>query len=92
MVKYRESAYARRRGRMLQSGSTEAKVLEQLRAVKASEVEEGENLRRNLEAIDGVLSPIQQAKFRIMQIEVEQKIRELMQEARQRRRGERPEP
>jgi hypothetical protein len=78
---------------LLQSGSaTEAKVVERLREVKALEVEEGDRLRRNVEAIDAVLSPLQQAKFRVMQIEVEQKIRELMQGSRQGRRGERPPP
>jgi hypothetical protein len=75
---------------LMQAGSaTEAKVAERLREVKALELEEVDRLRRNLEAVDAVLDPVQQAKFRIMQIEVEQKIRELMQEVRQRRR-ERP--
>ena len=60
--------------------------------MKGFEVQEVDQLRHNLEAIDAVLTPVQQAKFRIMQIEVEQKIREILQEVRQRRRGERPEP
>jgi Spy/CpxP family protein refolding chaperone len=94
----REAGERRREGlremrRLLQSGTaTEGRVLERLREVKAIEVEEVDSLRRNLESIDAVLTPIQQAKFRVMQIEVEQKIRELMQEARERRRGERQDP
>jgi hypothetical protein len=78
---------------MFQAGSaTEATVAERLREVKALEVEEGQTLRRNLEALDAVLSPVQQAKFRVMEVEIEQRIREIMAQARQRRRGEPPEP
>jgi Spy/CpxP family protein refolding chaperone len=92
----REVMERRRQGlrelrQMLQSGTaTEAQVVERLRQVKALEAEEGDRVRRNLEAIDGVLTPIQQAKFRIMQIEVEQKIREILEEVRERRRAGRP--
>lgn len=88
----REAADGRRRAlremrSMFQAGEASAeKVAEKLREVKGFEVQEVDQLRRNLEAIDGVLTPVQQAKFRIMQIEVEQKIREILQEARQRRR------
>jgi hypothetical protein len=62
------------------------------RDIKALEAEEGQILRRNLEAPDGVLAPLQQAKFRIMEVEIEQRIREIMAAARQRRRGDPPEP
>lgn len=78
---------------LLQAGGANGeKVTEKLREVKALETQEADQMRRNIEAIDGVLLPLQQAKFRIMQLEVEQKIREILQEARQRRRGDRPEP
>jgi hypothetical protein len=73
-------------------GANEAQVAEKLKEVKALEAEEFERLRQNLDAVDAALRPLQQAKFRIMQVEVEQKIREILQEVRQRRRGERPEP
>lgn len=94
----RELADRRRRGlrelrQLFQSGAaTEAGVAERLREVKALEIEEGETLKRNLDALDGVLTPIQQAKFRVMEVEVEQKIREIMAQARQRRRGDPPPP
>ena len=72
---------------MFQSGAaTEAKVADRLRGVKALESEEREKTGRNLEALDGVLTPLQQAKFRVMEIEIEQKIRELLTQARQHRR------
>jgi Spy/CpxP family protein refolding chaperone len=94
----REAAQGRRRAlhemrAMLQAGdASAASVAEKLREVKAFEGQEADQLRRNTEAIDAVLTPVQQAKFRVMQIEVEQKIREILQEGRQRRRGDRPPP
>jgi Spy/CpxP family protein refolding chaperone len=94
----RETGDARRRAlremrALLQAGGQSGeRVAERLGEVKALETQEGDQIRRNIEAIDGVLTPVQQAKFRIMQIEVEQKIREILQEVRQRRRGDRPEP
>ena len=77
-----------------QSGTaTEGRVAERLRDVKALEADEREKTRRNLEALDGVLTPLQQAKFRVMEVEIEQKIRDLLSQARQRRRpGEMPPP
>ena len=79
---------------MLQSGAaTEAKVAERLREVKALENDEREKTKRNLDGVDSVLTPLQQAKFRVMEVEIEQKIRELLNQARQRRRpGEPPPP
>ena len=72
---------------MLQSGAaTEAKVAERLREVKALETDECEKTRRNRDGVDSVLTPLQQAKFRVMEVEIEQKIRELLNQARQRRR------
>ena len=72
---------------MFQSGgATEARVAERLREVKALENDEREKTKRNVDAVDGVLTPLQQAKFRVMEVEIEQKIRELLNQARQRRR------
>lgn len=69
--------------RTLQSGSaTEGRVEELLRAVKAVESEGPGALRRDLEAVDAVLSPVQQAKYRILELEVERKIREIMSQMR----------
>ena len=78
---------------MFQSGAaTEGRVAERLREVKALETEEREKTKRNLDALDGVLTPLQQAKFRVMEVEIEQKIRELLSQARQRRRPGDPSP
>jgi Spy/CpxP family protein refolding chaperone len=82
---------AQRRGRALsemrralESGSaTEARVLELLKDVKAVESSQHETIRRDMDAIDQVLTPIQQAKFRLLEGEVERKIRSLMEGLRE---------
>jgi hypothetical protein len=65
--------------RLLMSGTaTESQVEEQLRQVKAVEQEEPATLRRDMDAVDAVLSPVQQAKYRLLEVEVERKIRQAM--------------
>lgn len=95
---------AQRRGRAiaemrraLESGTaTEARVLELLKDVKAVESTQHETIRRDMDAIDQVLTPVQQAKFRVLEGEVERKIRALMDDLREgnraplRRRNARP--
>lgn len=74
--------------RALGSGrATEPQVAELLREVKATEAEEPAVLRRDRDAIDGVLTPLQQAKFRVLELEVERRIRAAL--AQVRRRGAR---
>ncbi len=69
--------------RLLASGgATETKVTELLRQIKAAEADEPAVLRKDRDAIDAVLSPLQQAKFRVLEVEVERKIRELMNQIR----------
>ena len=75
--------------RLLASGeATEPRVAELLQQVKSAEAEEPTVLRRDRDAIDGVLSPLQQAKFRVLEVEVEHKIRELMTQIRTERRNQ----
>jgi len=77
-------------------GATEAQVEERLRELKKLEAEEPALMRRDLEAVDAALSPLQQAKFRVLEAEVEQKIRSLRERMRMERRpggqGRRPAP
>jgi Spy/CpxP family protein refolding chaperone len=76
--------------RLLGSGSaTEAQLLDLLKEVKALDVDGPARTKKNLDAIDAALSPIQQAKYRVLEVEVEQRMRELMGRAR---RGGRPQP
>jgi Spy/CpxP family protein refolding chaperone len=69
--------------RLLQSGgATEARVSELLKEVKSVEIEAPSVQKKDLDAIDALLTPVQQAKFRILEIEVERKIREIMGQMR----------
>ena len=96
MIQRRQRAIRELR-RLLQSGTaTEAQVADLLREAKTVEAEEPVRTRKNLEAIDATLTPLQQAKFRVLEEEVAQKIRELMNQFRWQARpggrpGERPE-
>jgi hypothetical protein len=74
--------------RLLGSGAaTEARVVEALKGVKAAEAEERAAVQRDLEALDAVLTPVQQAKYRLLEVEVDRRIRELMTQLRG---GQRP--
>ena len=74
-----------------EGGATEAQVVELLGRLKALDAEGPVQNRKNLEALDAVLTPIQQAKFRVLELEVEQRIREIMGRARPRQgQGARP--
>jgi hypothetical protein len=83
--------------RALESGSaTEGQVTELLTELKALDAEGPARNRRNQEAVDAVLTPVQQAKLRILEIEVERKLRELLSQIRgprsPGRRGNEPPP
>lgn len=76
-------------------GATGAQVEDRLREIKKVENEEPAVLQRDRAAVDAALSPLQQAKFRVLEAEVEQKIRGLrnrMMEGRPGGRGRRPAP
>jgi len=67
----------------LRSGTaTEAGVQEILGQVKAVETEEPQALRRHREAIDAVLTPVQQAKYRLLEVEVERRVRQALSRTR----------
>ena len=69
--------------RLLQSGSaTEAQVLEALSALKQLEIDGPRQMQEQSVALDEVLTPLQQAKYRVFELEVEQRMRELMRRAR----------
>lgn len=75
---------------LLSGSATEASVEELLREVKAVEVEESAALRRDREAIDGVLTPLQQAKFRLLEVEMERRIRHALSRSHGPDRPDRP--
>ena len=76
-----------------QGGASEAAVLDLLKQVKALDADGPAQTRKNLDALDALLTPVQQAKYRVLEMEVEQRMRELMNRVRPRqapRPGERP--
>ncbi len=73
-----------------QGGASEAQVLDLLRQVKALDSEGPAATRRNLAALDAALTPVQQAKFRVLELEVEQRMRELVRRAGPRPGGRAP--
>jgi uncharacterized membrane protein YccC len=76
--------------RLLKSGgATEGRIAALLAETKVVEQEEPAALRKDREAVDAALSPLQQAKFRVLEVEVEQKLRELMTSIRQARQAQR---
>jgi hypothetical protein len=75
-----------------QGGASETAVLDLLKQVKALDVDGPAQTRKNLDALDALLTPLQQAKYRVLEMEVEQRMRELMNRVRPRqapRPGER---
>jgi hypothetical protein len=86
--------------RSLQAGSaTDARVTELLRELKTVESEEPVALGRDREALDAALAPLQQAKLRLLEIELERRLRELLNQVRRnaadaarQRRNDRPLP
>ena len=88
VLQRRQQALMELRRLLASGGATEARVTELLGEVKAAEKDEPGLLRKDRDAIDAVLSPVQQAKFRVLEVEVEHKIRELMTQIRTERRNQ----
>jgi Spy/CpxP family protein refolding chaperone len=73
----------RRMRRLLSSGTaTEREVEEALKAYNALDAEGPKRIRAQLSALDAALTPLQQAKYRVFELEVEQRMRELMRRSR----------
>ena len=82
MVQRRIQALQEMRRTMAQGVATEARVEELLRELKAVETQEPVTIRRDMDALDALLSPLQQAKYRLLEVEVERKLRALMNQMR----------
>jgi Spy/CpxP family protein refolding chaperone len=80
--------------RLLQrGGATETQVRDLLQRLKALDAEAPVEARRNQEALDAALTPVQQAKYRVLELEVEQRMRAIVNRTRPRtRRGAGPPP
>jgi hypothetical protein len=73
------------RRELRQGRATEQSVAEGLKQIKKIEAEAPLALARNQQAIDAQLDPVQQAKYRVFEAEVDRKVRELLRQARHRR-------
>ena len=85
----RQQAIQEMRRLLKSGGATEGRITALLAEAKGVEQEEPAALRKDREAVDAALSPLQQAKFRVLEVEVEQKLRELMTSIRQARQAQR---
>jgi hypothetical protein len=65
---------------------TDARAAEVLREMKAAEVEEAAAARADRDALDTVLTPAQQLRYRILEGEIEQRLRQVMARVRAQRR------
>jgi len=86
----RRNAAARRQillaiGRQLRATPVdEAGVRDQLKALRELDVRAADELRKAYEALDEVLEPVQQARFRLFEQQVERRQIELLMKARER--------
>lgn len=65
--------------RLLESGTaTDAGIGALMKTLKTHEAEEPVILRADADAVDALLSPVQQAKLRLLEARVEQRLRELV--------------
>jgi len=71
--------------RLLQrGGATETQVLDLLQRLKTLDAEGPVQARQDVEALDATLTPVQQAKYRVLEMEVEQRMRAIVNRARPR--------
>lgn len=70
---------------------SDTRAAEMLHELKAVEAEEAAAIRAGQDAVDAVLTPAQQLKYRILETEIEHRLRELMARVRAQRR-DRPGP
>jgi hypothetical protein len=73
-------------GRLLEGGAaTDARLADLLAELRGLEEEEPATLRKDRVAIDALLTPVQQAKYRLLEARVDQRIRELVLRGREER-------
>lgn len=73
--------------RMMKAGmANDPRIAELLQQVKTAEAEEPVAIRAGHDAIDAVLTPVQQVQFRILEAEIEHRLRQVMARVRGERR------
>lgn len=96
-AKRRIRAHSQMRRAQRSNAITDTRAAELVQELKTAESEEVAAMRAAHDAVDAVLTPVQQVKYRIFEGEIEHKLRELMARLRAqrrdgagRRRGDRP--
>jgi len=73
--------------RMMKAGTAnDARVASLLQELKAAEAEEPAVIRADHDAVDALLTPVQQVQFRILEAEIEHRLRQVMARIRGERR------
>ena len=70
------------RRRVLAGNASEDELRNAIRELDRLDDEASDSQRRLLASVDAVLTPVQQARFRVFRFQIEQRIRQLMQGAR----------
>ena len=75
--------------RMVRAGTvSDAAAAEALQELKAAEADEAAAVRANRDALEAALTPPQQVKYRLLEAEIDHRLRELMARVRGERRDE----
>ena len=88
-AKRRMQALRLLRKSLLSGSATEAGVVDLLKDLKNASAEERAGTLRNLEVLDTVLTPIQQAKYRVFEAEVDLRLRHLLARSQDKERTQR---
>jgi len=70
------------RDRLASGSATEAQLTRLVKEARTIEEDEPATLRKDREAIDQVLTVVQQAKYRVLEMQIERRIRELIHRGR----------
>ncbi len=87
-AKRRMQALRLLRRTLLSGSATEASVSDLLRDLKSASADERAGTALNLEALDALLTPIQQAKYRVFEAEVDIRLRHLLARSQDRNRSQ----
>jgi len=88
-AKRRMQALRLLRKSLLSGSATEAGVVDLLKDLKNASAEERAGTLRNLEVLDTVLTPLQQAKYRVFEAEVDLRLRHLLARSQDKERTQR---
>lgn len=88
LAKRRMHALRQLRKTLAAGSATEASVSDLLRDLKSASADERAETLRNIELLDAELTPLQQAKYRVFEAEVDLRLRHLLARSQDRGRSE----